>query len=159
MVVQRRGPYTQHIPASLTMPHQSNAYLNYYRAQAGHGGAGMPRFQGAPAQYGYGLGGLLGSIIRRIIPIGARLLKAVRPAARAAVRIAKPHVKAAAKDLATTAARHVAGKLAKAATTKRKPKPKGQVGGSAKRKAPQRRQRQAVTKRRRVGPLPGGDIF
>jgi len=91
-----------------TVTDKHKAYLDYYKAQAG---GEIPKFHGTEVQYGYGLGGLLRSLICRIIPIGSRVLNAIKPVAKQAFEIAKPHLKEAAKDLTKEAIRRVTEKL------------------------------------------------
>lgn len=92
------------------IPQQSTnrVYLDYYLNQAGKG---LPRYQGTQTQYGFGLGSILRSIIRSIIPFGNRVVAAVKPAAKAAFNIAKPHLKEAAKDLTKAAITNIASRL------------------------------------------------
>ena len=90
----------------------SRAYLQYYQSQAGGGGGlGIQKFHGGRYQYGYGLGGLLRSIIRSIIPIGRSVARKVAPVAKSAFRIAQPHLKSAARDIASEAVRTVNKKI------------------------------------------------
>ena len=97
------------------LPSQSKRYLDYYKQQCG--GAGVAKFHGSSTQYGYGLGSLIKSIIRRIIPIGSKIAKAIKPVAKEAFRISKPHLKNAAKDLTKAALEKVAAKLLRPRTT------------------------------------------
>lgn len=69
------------------------AYVAYYRAQAGNGLAG---FRGAPVMYGTGIGGLFRGLFRKAMPLLRRGLE-----------IIKPHMKAAANNIV----RDVSGQL------------------------------------------------
>lgn len=69
------------------------AYVDYYRAQAGNG---LPGFRGSPVMYGTGIGGLFRGLFRKAMPLLRRGLE-----------IIKPHVKAAANNIA----RDVSGRL------------------------------------------------
>ena len=77
----------------------SGAYENYYLNQAG--GGDIPKFRG---QYGFGLGSLLKSLIKTILPIG-------RSVAKSAFNIARPHLSAAANDLTNEAAKAVVNRI------------------------------------------------
>ena len=101
------------------------AYLDYYSNQAG---GGISRYRGAD-QYGYGLGSLLSSIIRKIIPIASSIVK---PAAH----IVKPHLKSAAKDLAVAAVKTVSRRI-----KKKRAKPQQKGGRRRKRKPAKKRRR------------------
>ena len=107
-------PYAYYAP-------DSSAYAAYYENQAG--GGDITRYRG---QQGFGLGGILRSIIRTIFPIGRRVVKS-------AYRIAKPHLQAAATELTKEAARTISNKIAG----------KQQSGGGMRRK----RRRRATSKR------------
>jgi hypothetical protein len=114
----------------------TNAYREYYLNQAG---GSISRFRGGD-QYGYGLASILGAIVRKIIPIARGVLKP-------AVAIAKPHLKAAVKDIAVAAVKKVVR-----ATTGRKKKKQTrakQTGGrrrsKPKKKKPARRRRKKKT--------------
>ena len=109
-----------------------SAYKEYYLHQAG---GSISRFRGGD-QYGYGLASILGAIVRRIIPIARGVLKP-------AVAIAKPHLKAAVKDIAVAAVK----KVARAATSrKKKRKPAKQTGGRRRtKKKPPRRKKKKTT--------------
>jgi hypothetical protein len=109
------------------------AYLDYYTQQAG---GGISRYRGGD-QYGYGLGSILGAIIRKIIPIASGVIKP-------AVAIAKPHLKAAARDLTVAAVKKVSRAVKRRRTTK-----KVQTGGRRKRTTGKKRK----TRRRRRRPV------
>lgn len=81
----------------------AEAYLKYYQDQAG---GNLPRFYGG--QHGYGLGSLIRSLVRRLIPIGSKLIKTARPMAKRAIEIAKPHVNDAMSELAKEAGKKIA---------------------------------------------------
>ena len=63
-------------------PHR---YVNYYQNQAG---GSMPGYAGVPSMYGAGLGGLFRGLFRMAMPL-----------LRRGIGIAKPHLKAAAKNI------------------------------------------------------------
>ena len=46
---------------------KQNMYETYYLNQAGFGG--LPYYKGSPYQRGYGLGGILGGVMRTIVPM------------------------------------------------------------------------------------------
>ncbi len=133
----------------------SKAYLDYYKAQAGSGS--IPKFHGASTQYGYGLGGILRSIIRRIIPLGARVAKAVAPAAKKAFTIAKPHLKAAGKELATAAMNKATEKITQKLKKLQKGKGRSCRRVVKKRKAPA--SKRGGKRRRTTAAEFGGDMF
>ncbi len=70
-------------------PHGMNAadYVDYYRNQAG---GGLPGYAGGAVMYGAGLGGLFRGLFRLAVPLLKR-----------GFSIAKPHLKSAAKNIAT----------------------------------------------------------
>ena len=100
-------------------------YLDYYLNQAG--GGGLPKFEGRQVQYGFGLGSFLRSMIRRTIPIGKSVVKALTPVAKEAFTVAQPHLKAAASDITKMAVNKVAEKLASKQNGGSRRKPQKQV--------------------------------
>ncbi len=62
-------------------------YVDYYRNQAG---GGLPGYAGGAVMYGSGLGGLFRGLFRMAVPLLKRRFS-----------IAKPHLKSAAKHIAT----------------------------------------------------------
>ena len=64
-------------------PHR---YVNYYQKQAG---GSLPGYAGVPSMYGAGLGGLFRGLFRMAMPL-----------LRKGIVIAKPHLKAAARNIA-----------------------------------------------------------
>lgn len=128
----------------------ATAYLQYYQDQAG---GNLARFQGG--QHGYGLGSLIRSIIRRIIPIGSKIVKAARPVAKRAIEIARPHVREAVSEIAKEAGRKITDTWAVDRNSA-----KEQKGGRKARRTArvQRRKRPYIkTKRSRTDFIP--DIF
>lgn len=136
--------------------HPYTAYHDYYMRQAGAGE--FNKFAGAQMQYGYGLGGLLRNLIRRIIPLGAKLVNTVKPMAREAFSIAKPHLKDAAKEvgkhlltkMATqfadeTTATHNQEQTGSGKRKKKKPQPKKKSVGRPPTKKRQKRQYGGLT--------------
>jgi hypothetical protein len=89
--------------ARLTYTPDAEAYFQYYENQAG---GDLPRFHGG--QHGYGLGSMIRSLIRRIIPLGSRIVKKAAPIARRAIAIAKPHMEEAVSELAREAGKKIA---------------------------------------------------
>ena len=65
-------------------PHR---YVNYYQKQAG---GSLPGYAGLPSMYGAGLGGLFRGLFRMAMPL-----------LRKGIGIAKPHLKTAAKNIAS----------------------------------------------------------
>ena len=71
---------------STRLPLQSKAYENYYLNQVGQG---IPVFQGANLQRGYGLGGILGGLLRSAVPLIKQGVKSLgKHALRTGVSIA-----------------------------------------------------------------------
>ena len=114
------------------------AYLDYYSNQAG---GNISRFRGGD-QYGYGLGSIITSIIRKIIPLAASVVKP-------ATHIVKPHLKAAAKDLAVAAVKKITRRRRRQNTKV------AQSGGRRRRK----KQRKPKKKRGRRRKAPKNNIF
>ena len=114
------------------------AYLDYYTTQAG---GGLNRYRGGE-QSGYGIASILGSIIRKIIPVASSL---VRPAAH----IVKPHLKAAARDLTVAAVKKITRAVKKRKQSKKTP----QAGGRRKRRKGTKKKKSS--RRRRTA----ADIF
>ncbi len=62
-------------------------YVTYYRNQAGNG---LPGYAGGPVMYGSGIGGIFKALFRTALPLLKR-----------GFSIAKPHLKAAARNIAS----------------------------------------------------------
>ncbi len=62
-------------------------YVAYYRNQAGNG---LPGYAGGPVMYGSGIGGIFKALFRTALPLLKR-----------GFSIAKPHLKAAARNIAS----------------------------------------------------------
>lgn len=110
-------------------------YRDYYRSQAGYGGP--PYFQGSPVMYGAGLGGFFRSLFRRAMPF-----------LRRGYEIAKPHVKAA----ATNIAQEVVGSVTSAVAERMNKQPQEGAGLMYKPRASVKRKR--GVSRRRGPPAP-----
>lgn len=118
------------------------AYIDYYESQAGSGA--LQRYAGAQSQFGYGLGSLLRSVFRSLIPFGRR-----------AFDIAKPHLKDAARELTKEAARGIGERLAsrsqKGGRRRRRRLVKAvRIRRRPGRKAAGRRKRRRVSRKKRV---------
>jgi hypothetical protein len=128
----------------------SDAYLDYYVSQAG---GLLPHYWAS--QQGFGLGSLLRSLFRSIVPFGRKVLK---PVAKRAFAIAKPHLmeaaphlKDAAKDMARAAATHIGEKIASRMTSPQEGGRRPKKRAASKRKAPAKRRRTGATSKRRPG--------
>ncbi len=84
------------------MDHQR--FVSYYTSQAGHG---LPGFQGAPVQYGRGIGSVLSRAFRFILPFIKR-----------GATLAKPHLSTAAKGIASDVVSAVTTRLMKGSESK-----------------------------------------
>lgn len=76
-------------------PHR---FVQYYESQVG---GNLPGFYGAPVMYGRGIGSLF-----------SKLFRFVSPLAKKGFEIAKPHLKAAASNIASNAVKHVMERFA-----------------------------------------------
>lgn len=74
-------------------------FVCYYDAQVG-GGGGLPGFYGTSVMYGRGLGSIF-----------SRIFRFVKPLLKPAFSIVKPHLSAAASDLATDVFRRTVSKI------------------------------------------------
>ena len=110
-------------------------YRDYYRNQAGYGAP--PYFQGAPVMYGAGLGFFFRSLFRRAMPF-----------LRRGYEIAKPHVKAAASNIA----QDVVGSVTSAVVERMNKQPQEGAGLVYRARPSIKRKRRAS--RRRGPPMP-----
>lgn len=74
----------------------NRGYYDAYYCQKGGGQANFPVFQGSVIQRGYGLGGLIASLSRSIIPL---LGKTVKPLLKEGVKRAIPVIKETATEV------------------------------------------------------------
>lgn len=75
-------------------PHR---FVSYYENQVG---GALPGFSGAPVMYGRGIGSIFSKLFRFVAPLMKR-----------GFAIAKPHLKSAAKNIASEVITHAVGKL------------------------------------------------
>ncbi len=144
---------------STRRPIESKAYENYYLHQVGQG---IPVFEGGNLQRGYGLGGILGGLLRSAVPLLKQGVKAIgKHALKTGVNIAQDAL--AGQNIKTAAKR----RLKETGTTLgqqavRKMTGNGKKGGNYSRKNAikrKRKRRSSVSSRQHKRQRRSRDIF